>query len=998
MKIYIKNEVDGNFTLRTRKAHVSGSGILFLIGAILFALCAVNARAGKTEDVATVNTLLKTADEALNNGDPKSALEGYLKALTIIKSLGAAEEYEANCYLNIGGALQQLGRYDEAIRHYYQALEICGKLKGGEKIQAVCCLNLGKSLELVGLSEDAVKREEQALAILSNIKGSEFYQAYCHMNLGSALTSLGKKEEAIQNEGKALAIFTAKKDLRSQANCHQIIGSALRSIGKYEEAIDRQQQALELFKAAHESGHDQAACHQAIGISLVDLGRYEQAIQHLQTAMTLLQSDPGTEEEQGETRMGIGIAFYYMRRYDEAIRQYEQVLAVFKQVSGESGNNDEKRCWGNIGDAHLAAGHLTDAIEAYNKSVSSWNNARGSALAYSRRHGQGDEAHAEEEFLNGLSRAEQLRTTVLASEHRAEIFIKPYQVFPDFVAFLCVWTAWQPRFNMPIRERPRASRCPTRKGVAEFIPPGYQIADEDKALSRRISKLASLREAAFEGENRKKLSAEIESLQQQRDSIEVKIKQTALGAYVAPTFRKPMEMAKELKPDQAVLQYSIGEKEGWLLIMTQGVITAHKLSADVPALPELLARQEATLDRLTDAWKTRPGKIGIDGLVLLARARAEDLSRPEKDRRNLIATQQEQAILQRLGAAALPEPALAELRTKGIHQLIIVPDGSLHYIPFAMLRLKNAKDAGSHYLAEEFSSSYISAMTTLDTIRKQTEARKAKRAMQRRPLLAFANPSYGDENKPTLPASMAAGDDMVTRLRSFRSDTYQKAGLHLTSLPETEREAMRAASLFAPPKTYNEFTATDPDGEAVVFAARGASEYEVKRLLGGDGVPKARRQWQYVLFSTHGLADTHNGMLSCLALATPAAKSEEDGYLQAQEIMNLSLDADVVMLSACQTGLGRLSGGEGFVGLSTAFFYAGTQSVCVSLWQVPSGPTTQLVPEFFSRLKAGEMDRAEALRRAQLQVMRQGRGSDGKPADYSTPFCWAAFVLMGDYR
>jgi CHAT domain-containing protein len=551
--------------------------------------------------------------------------------------------------------------------------------------------------------------------------------------------------------------------------------------------------------------------------------------------------------------------------------------------------------------------------------------------------------------------------------------------------------------------------------------PDMKLLAEDRELSLRISKLASLREPLPEAdEQRKKLTEEIDSLQQRRNMIEVELKKSALGGYVAPDFRKPMEMAKELEPDRAVLQYSVGEKEGWLLILTREGVTVHKLGAATQALPELLPRQEPTLSQLADAWNKRADKIGLDGLVRLARARAEDLARPgspvavpvaddlltrtkepprqEARRHNLVGAEQEKAILGRLAEVALPDAALAELRKKGIHRLLVIPDGSLHYVPFAMLRLKNEKDAGTHYLVEEFASSYIPAMTTLNTIRKQKQEREKKRPMERRPLLAFANPAYGAENLPSAPPTAAAKDDMLTRLRSFRADNYKNAGLRLTSLPETEQEATRVASLFAPPKTYNKLTAAEPGDQAVVFTGRGACEEEVKQLLAASVDPKARRQWQYVLFSTHGLADTYNGMLSCLALSSPVANSVEDGFLQAQEVMNLEFDADLVMLSACQTGLGRLRGGEGLVGLCAAFFYAGAESVCASLWQVPSGPTSQLVPEFFKRLKEGKVDRSEALRQAQLQVLRQGQGSDGKPTDYSTPFCWAAFVLMGEHR
>jgi hypothetical protein len=211
---------------------------------------------------------------------------------------------------------------------------------------------------------------------------------------------------------------------------------------------------------------------------------------------------------------------------------------------------------------------------------------------------------------------------------------------------------------------------------------------------------------------------------------------------------------------------------------------------------------------------------------------------------------------------------------------------------------------------------------------------------------------------------------MITRLRGFRRDTYMRGGLRLTSLPDTEQEAMRVASLFAPPERHAEPTKAFPDGTAVVCTNRGACEDQVKRWLGGSA---GQPQFRYLLFSMHGLADPQNGMLSCVALSAPGAQSVEDGFLQAQEVLGLKLDVDLVMLSACQTGLGRLRGGEGLVGLSTAFFVAGAESVCASMWQVPGGPTGQLVTEFFKHLREDKVDKAEALRQAQLAVMRQGR-------------------------
>ena len=515
--------------------------------------------------------------------------------------------------------------------------------------------------------------------------------------------------------------------------------------------------------------------------------------------------------------------------------------------------------------------------------------------------------------------------------------------------------------------------------VVYILPPNREVAEVAREMLER-------------GNGR---VLEDEMLDRQARLQSGRASETAPRIYVLPTYRKPMEMARELPSGTAVLEYSVGEKEAWLLLMTHAGITGHRLVADVAALPELRPRQQATLAQLLEAFKERPDKLGLEGWVRLARSRAEDLGKPERERHGLVNFTLEQAILERLGGIVLPQSAQAELKRQGIHHLLVVPDGPLHYLPLAMVRLKGATN--STYLIEQYAVSSVSALTTLEAIRKQKVEREQKRKGPGKELLAFANPDFGAG--PVVKAS----DDMVTRVRSVRNDYYVSKGLKLTALPETEQEAIRVASLFGSPQEYKSPTADGPEGLVAVYVDRGASELQVKRLFGGlpanstlSAQPSTR--CRYLLFGTHGLADERNGMLSCLALAAPAADSEEDGFLQAQEVLSLRLDTDLVMLSACQTGLGQMHGGEGLVGLSASFFVAGAESVCASLWQVPSGPTTQLSTEFFRHLKEGKLDRAEALRQAQLTVLRHGRSLDGAPADYSSPFCWAAFVLMGEYN
>jgi CHAT domain-containing protein len=660
-------------------------------------------------------------------------------------------------------------------------------------------------------------------------------------------------------------------------------------------------------------------------------------------------------------------------------------------------------------------------MELFLKAGSRPNIKCGLGLAYCQRAAEGDPRRSVESLLEALASVDKMRAWVLSMEHRIGLFEKTAVVFRALTEVLArmpgegvaletigvaPWVgdaampseAWGAAFHVADRGKSRALEDELRERARLESGQGdVRLLAEDRGLSQRISKLASLREGltSTNSDQQKKLTEQIDTLQQRRNQIEVEIKKTTLGSYVAPTYRKPLEMARDLPSSTAALEYSVGEKEAWLLLLTRAGVTVHRLGADAPALPELRPRQQASLTQLLEAWKERPDKLGLEGLVRLARARAEDLGKPER-KHGLVNVALEQAILERLGGIVLPESAQADLKRLGIRHLLVVPDGPLHYLPLGMVRLKGA--GNSTYLIEQYAVSSVPALATLEAIRKQKAEREQKRRGPRKELLAFANPDFGAG--PVVKAS----DEMITRVRSIRSDYYASSGLKLTSLPEAELEAMTAASLFGSPREYRSPTADRPEELVAVYVGRAASEVQVKQLLGHSTLnshpPTSSR---YLLFGTHGLADERNGMLSCLFLS-PTADSDQDGFLQAQEVLGLELDTDLVMLSACQTGLGQMHGGEGLVGLSASFFIAGAESVCVTLWSVPTprdarlGPTGQIVAEFFKNLKEGKMDRAEALRQAQLTVLRHGRSLDGKPADYSSPFCWAAFVLLGEYQ
>jgi CHAT domain-containing protein len=193
----------------------------------------------------------------------------------------------------------------------------------------------------------------------------------------------------------------------------------------------------------------------------------------------------------------------------------------------------------------------------------------------------------------------------------------------------------------------------------------------------------------------------------------------------------------------------------------------------------------------------------------------------------------------------------------------------------------------------------------------------------------------------------------------------------LCPLPEAETEVKAIA------KKYGT--------ESKVLIGRDASEKSFKALA-----PTCTR----IHLATHGVIDNRQPLYSHLLLTKTNNDPENDGLLEAREIMNMDLRADLAVLSACETANGRIREGEGVVGMSWAFFVAGTRSMLVSQWKVNSASTSQLMVDFYQTLGFSNVlsksNKAEALQKAALKLLRSRQ--------YRHPFYWAAFVLIGDSR
>ena len=293
---------------------------------------------------------------------------------------------------------------------------------------------------------------------------------------------------------------------------------------------------------------------------------------------------------------------------------------------------------------------------------------------------------------------------------------------------------------------------------------------------------------------------------------------------------------------------------------------------------------------------------------------------------------------------------------------IIIPDGVLCYLPFETL-ISRLENGAPQYLIESCSLSYAHSASVLAQIRKQKAPAKRE---GKRELLAFGDPWFGEAENAASTRRSSNTPDSATAPVDER-ELYVERGFELRRLPYSAVEVESIAKFF--PKTH-----------ATIYLRVEATEERAKAEL--------RRRYQFIHFATHGVVDDTLPGRSSIVL-TLDRDPAEDGFLQMNEIFNLSLDAELVALSACQTGRGKFVGGEGFLGLTRAFLYAGAKSLLVSLWPVNDQSTARLMAAFYSYLRAGKTQ-AGALQSAKIDFIR------GEPAATRHPYYWAPFVLIGN--
>jgi CHAT domain-containing protein/tetratricopeptide (TPR) repeat protein len=836
----------------------------------------------------------------------------------------------------LGVAYNSLGNYAKAIEYWQQSLEIAGEIKNRHS-EGVGLGNLGLAYRSLGNYAKAIEYAQQSLAIAREIKDRQG-EGVALGTLGGAYRNLGNSAKAIEYSQQQLAIAREIKDRRGEANALGILGNAYRNLGNSAKAIEYSQQQLAIAREIKDRQGEGVALG-TLGGAYRSLGNSAKAIEYAQQSLAIARSIKDRYSE-GAALNTLGATYLYLGNYAKAIDYWQQSLAIVGEIKNREG---EGNVLGNLGGAYLYLGNYAKGIEYTQQQLAiarSIKDRQGEGIALGNLGGAylhlGNNAKGIEYIQQQLAIAREIKNRQSEGEALGNLGVA-YLYLGNYAKGI-EYTQQQLAIAREIKDRYSEGAALNNLGWA-FLKVGNPT-EAEKILINGILVWESMRQML--GSN---------------DANKVSIFEQQTRTYWT---LQEVRVAQN-NPIAALEIAERGRARAFVDLLTQRLSSgdANSVIAAAPnqdQIRQIAKAQNATLVQYSIIYdgfqiqgkpETRESAIYIwviqpTGEITFRQVDLKPLWQQHKASLAdlIIGNQEFLAVRSRSSTGfAQPQPDLPTL-----HQLLIdpiasllpkdpnarvifIPQGSLFQVPFGALQ-----DASGTYLIQKHTILTAPSIQLLDLTRQQRQKLVQKQSNSGRALVL---------GNPTMPSVSA-----------YPGEPKQQ----LSPLPGAEAEAIAIAPLL---KTQ------------AITGAQGTKAEIVQKM------PQA----SIIHLATHGLLDDVRGLGSAIALAPSGS---DDGLLTAEEIFDMKLQANLVVLSACNTGEGRITG-DGVIGLSRALISAGVPSVIVSLWAVPDAPTSELMQSFYQNLQ-NNPDKAQALRQAMLTTMKTHPG----------PRNWAAFTLIGE--
>jgi CHAT domain-containing protein/Tfp pilus assembly protein PilF len=860
----------------------------------------------------------------------------------------------------IGFIHASMGDYPEALENYRKSLAMAQSL-GDRKLEAAVLGNIGGIYTDQGDYETARKELAESVKVHESI-GNRLGVAITMLTIGRTYVVQDKYDEAFDYLSRSLAVA---EELQDQANVNRALlnlGVLEKHKGNLAEALKYYERSLTISRASSDRSIEALALNN-IGNVYLEQNSFAEARNYYQQSLELAR----TLAEKDTIAMAIsnrGESYRLAGNEDLALKDLQDALALYKELGDKDGVSEFLAA---VGDVYSAKEAFTKAFEDYEESLKLDGELGDQHKIASVRVRMADAYYLQKDFAKSLDSAERAYAIGVATQDREIVWNsrtaagkadRALNRLPDSEA----------AFHEAITtvESLRADAAGGIEQGESFFENKLEPYDQMVGLLVKEGRYSGALSYAERAKGRTLLDVlahgrveitksmtEEERKEESELQDEIVDIQSRLQASRGAS-KQDVKLIDGLKEQLSTVRLKYTDFRARLytahpdLQIERGQIEPLSVEEMAKLLPdnrtaflEYLVSDEATFAFVL----TQGSGTAADLRVYTIEVRAKDLETKIEEFRQRVSQRNLAFQSSAIGLfELLLRPAAAQLRGKTA--LLIAPDGPLWNLPFQALEARSG-----HYLIEDCTVAYAPSFSVLREMTRVRQRRTPETEAPTATLIAMGNPTLG-------------GETLASVKLTYRDD-------NLSPLPEAEDEVRTIEEIYG----------------------RGQSKVYVGKDAGEDRFKREAPQFRILHLATHGVFNDSSPMYSYVMLA-PSPDGKDDGLLEAWEILHMDLHADLVVLSACESGRGRMGAGEGLIGLTWSFFVAGASTAVVSQWKVESRGTAELMTAFH---RARELERrqsksafgtARALQQAEIQLLRSER--------YRHPFYWAAFVAVGD--
>jgi CHAT domain-containing protein/Tfp pilus assembly protein PilF len=866
------------------------------------------------------------------DGNKSMALKMYAKALYFFRKtrnlLGQGNVYKSkgNIYFYTSDNSKAFKMYTKALYFFEKAGDVFG--------QGNVYTSFGDIFFIKGENSQAAAMYDKALHFHEKA-GSCINLGSLYLNKGNIYLYTGDNAKAFEMYNKALIFFEKIGEQRGQGHIHLLKGEIYFKVGDNSWAQRIYDKALLFFEKI---GFSDGQGYVYLRKGDIDFrkGDNSKALKMNEKALHFFEK-VGNKLGQGSVYLNIGDIYLKTANNSKALEMYEKALPFFEKNDSLLGQGNVYLSMGNF---YIKNSDSSKAVYMYDKAINFYKKIGDieseSYALYLKANivapkGKKDEALAL--YEKTIFNLEEVREKTAFSEMKRSFLQNYYNHYEGAVLFMLENKLFEKGFKYSESMKARVfldqmaeGMVPLEKGLKPELK-----AERDNLVGKLSALTRQLQETPGKEEKKlQELKEEYRRVESQFDELLIKIRLDN-PLYAAVNYPQPVSvqaLQKDvLKKGEILLRYFISPEKIYVFLVSQEKFKVVLLKSNEKEINSIVETYLRSLKENNAGHVRRYGNMVY-----------QKLFKP------------------------------LELGLKKAGEIIIIPDGQLAKIPFESLIIDRKKSSQPVYILEKYRVKYVQSASILSVLRTHYQ-----RDRETNSFIGFGDPVYDYDNFKQGQPEQGSMKILATEntentedeIKDIHRSRYARAGGILDRLQASGQEVKSIADIFA-----------QQSQKSIVYPREQASEDNAK-------APQMK-DFDFIHFACHGLLD---GDFQSLVLSQiPGAK--EDGYFTLNEIMNCDYNAKLVVLSACRTGSGKLERVEGVTGLTQAVMYAGTPAVVASLWDVDDIATKELMLNFYRNMLEKNLDKAEALRQAKLELIKNEK--------YRSPLFWSAFVMYGE--